>query len=517
MTKNKVFLLGLLLCATGISAQNIYTLGNISSGDLSGTARYVGMGGAMNALGADLSVMSSNPAGIGLYRRSDVAMTIGLSGQEDAQKFHGKDKTHLTFDNLGFVYAMNTGNGTTKFVNIGFNYRKHKDFSTLINTSNDVSGSNASQSWQMADLADYWYDATNTNSPLSYVPPIGQMGYNNYLINELANGGFDAYGASANAYRQAQWGSIQEYDISLAFNFSNQFYLGFDVGMNNVNYKSYTEYDESLINAAGAASGDSYLTDHHKLSGTGVDFKLGFIARPVKDNPFRFGISVITPTFYDLKHRNTTYLDTDYSNGNSYSHYTDVDYKYNLYTPWRFNLSLGSTFFNQLAVGAEYEYADFSKAKIAYDNGYWDEWGADTDDDEALKDESDRFMKGVHTFKLGAEWYIDKNYCIRVGYNHVTSPYEKNAYYNQFINSASLDYATTTAYMNVSDINRFTIGLGMTFNKFYIDLTCLAQWQHGDFYPFNTQAGKNNIPNDVPASRVNLNRTKGMITLGYRF
>ena len=513
MKKNKIALIGLLLAASGMSAQNIYTLGDFSAGDLNGTARYVGMGGAMNALGADMSTMTTNPAGIGLYRRSDVAMTLGMAGQEDASKFHGKNKTHVSFDHLGFVYAGKLNSGSTKFVNVGFSYTKQKDFNTLINTSNDVSQNGASLTWQMADLANYWYDG-GASDPMGLVPPIAQMGASNYLI---AEDGSDWYNAAANATRHAQWGSIQNYDLSLAFNFSHQFYLGLGVGMHGVNYKSYTEYDEALLNAGGAASGDVYLTDTRKLTGTGVDVKLGFIARPIKDNPFRIGLSVITPTFYDLKHRSTTYLDTEYDNGDVYNRYTDVDYKYNLNTPWRFNLSLGSTFFNQLAIGAEYEYADYSKAKITYDTGYWDDGGQETDDDEALKDESDRFMKGVHTLKLGAEWFVDKNFCIRLGYNYVTSPYEKNAFYNQFINSASLDYATTPGYMNVSDISRLTVGLGMTFGNFYVDLACQAQWQHGDFCPFNTQVGNVNNANEILPSRINLNRTKGMLTLGYRF
>ena len=67
-----------LLAGTAVTAQNIYQLESFSNIDLNGTARYVGMGGAMNALGADMSVMSSNPAGIGLYRKSDASITSEL-------------------------------------------------------------------------------------------------------------------------------------------------------------------------------------------------------------------------------------------------------------------------------------------------------------------------------------------------------------------------------------------------------------------------------------------------------
>ena len=59
-----------LLTAVSANAQETYDNANIATQDLNGTARYVGMGGAMDALGADISTISSNPAGIGLFRSS---------------------------------------------------------------------------------------------------------------------------------------------------------------------------------------------------------------------------------------------------------------------------------------------------------------------------------------------------------------------------------------------------------------------------------------------------------------
>ena len=41
-----------------------------------GTARYVGMGGAMTAVGGDPSAVLDNPAGLGLYRRSELMLSL---------------------------------------------------------------------------------------------------------------------------------------------------------------------------------------------------------------------------------------------------------------------------------------------------------------------------------------------------------------------------------------------------------------------------------------------------------
>ena len=58
--------LGLLVAAAPISAQTVYDAAKITGKDLNGTARFVGMGGAMGALGGDISTIGTNPAGIGL-------------------------------------------------------------------------------------------------------------------------------------------------------------------------------------------------------------------------------------------------------------------------------------------------------------------------------------------------------------------------------------------------------------------------------------------------------------------
>ena len=103
----KIFLLlSAAAVATALSAQDIYKAESLTGTDLNGTARYVGMGGAMNALGADLTTIGSNPAGIGVYRRSDIAATLSVTGQPDADKFNGVGRTRFSFDQLGVVYSM---------------------------------------------------------------------------------------------------------------------------------------------------------------------------------------------------------------------------------------------------------------------------------------------------------------------------------------------------------------------------------------------------------------------------
>ena len=62
----------------------------LSEREVSGTARYVGMGGAMTAVGGDPSAVKDNPAGLGVYRRMEVAVSLG--GKWDQTMQVGKER-----------------------------------------------------------------------------------------------------------------------------------------------------------------------------------------------------------------------------------------------------------------------------------------------------------------------------------------------------------------------------------------------------------------------------------------
>ena len=104
------------------------------------------------------------------------------------------------------------------------------------------------------------------------------------------------------------------------------------------------------------------MNDERKITGTGFDVKAGSIFRPAEESPFRIGLYVHTPTWYDLTTRNYTVLDNKTSEAYGSSDYgkSSESYDFKFYTPWRFGVSLGHTVGNYLALGATYEYADYT-------------------------------------------------------------------------------------------------------------------------------------------------------------
>ena len=528
----------LVVCAAFASAnaQDIYTMEKMTSEDLNGTARFVGMGGAMSALGADMSTMSTNPAGIGLFRRADIATSLSIDALAKGEKFDDHGKSRVSYDQIGIVYPFRMNTGAMRYFNVGFNYHKRKNFHSLVGADQILNG--ASQTWEMSDASSFWGGADKGT-------PLAVAGYQTMLYEPLGTkdeSGYDqyaVYGATKNAYRKWTTGGIQQYDFNMSTNISDRYYFGLTIGVYNINVDSYSEYWENLVDNQNHSTyaGEYLLRNNRSINGSGVDFKFGTIIYPIEGSSFRLGLSISTPVWYSLTENCTSYVNSDMqglydgvadnqgnllyegSHKGKYDYRTEVgDHDYNIHTPWKFNISAAGTVGDYLALDAEYEYSDYSATKLTYDNvdDDWG-WGENETKDRELNRQAGKFLKGVSTVRLGAEAKLDYGLSLRLGYNYVSSPFAGNAMQNQFINSASLDYSTSTNYMNLSDINRYTVGLGYKAKHFYADFAYQYQKQSGDFYAFTTQQGNSSNENDAPCTKLKLNKSRFLLTLGYKF
>lgn len=509
------------------SAQDVYKVEMLSNNDLNGDARYVSMGGAMSALGANLSAMSVNPASAGLYRGGDVAMTLGVPFQTNAKTFYDKHSADLSFDQIGFAYAVKTGNQSMPFVNIGFNYSKQNNFKRYIGFDPIAIDNGMSQSWQMRNLA---IDGNGNWLDLGYDPdrqlttPLACLGYDTQMTDVALddNGKIEDYIASYAVdydYHRVNWGSVDRYDFNLAFNFNDRVYIGANFGVYNVDYNSILEYTEGLYDPNGGQQ-IYYMQQSECITGAGFDAKFGAIVRPIEDNPLRLGVAFHTPRWYNLTASSTLYMRSPYQwtdKGGRVYDYTEADvritpYDYNITTPWRINLSAATTIENWIALDVEYEYSPYGSSRVSYPSGFR------ISKDRAMNDEIDLCLRGVHTIKAGAEARLAKGLYARMGYNYVSSPFAKDSYLNLFTDSPSYMFSTNTDYVNLGDINRVTFGLGYRGKYFYADLSYQCQQQSGDVYAFHyNDRDMLAAENDLQPVNFDLTRHNIQLTLGFKF
>lgn len=517
---NKILFSSILsVAALTVNAQNAYDAGNLTQTDLNGTARYVGMGGALNALGGDLSAMCSNPASAGLYRKADVGFTLsGLFAAEDYKAVPNYGGSRMSIDNAGILFAFQTDDSGVglQFINVGLNYKKSRNF--FGNSNVDVMHLNNtfSQTFQIADLADYAYHYNKFyNSDWGILPDISAssdthdgilMEYPDEPIEKVDAGNrpivdedgrvimsyYDGVAAKNAFYAKHSVGGVTEADLSVSLNTSDRFYFGLSLGIYNVDYERQSFYKENGVD------GNAYdFTNWYRTTGTGVDLKFGAIIRPFEDSPFRFGISLQTPTWYSLTDANGSTL---YMNNKYVHEIISDDYDYKFRTPIRLNFSLGHTIGNKLALGAEYEFANFKYGR----------YGSKTYLDESYIRDINEYcinttLKAQHTIKVGAEFKPTSSLALRLGYNYLTSAYDKSGY------KTILYYepATDTDFTNWGGINRITAGFGFNWKGGYLDLAYQFQSQKGDFYAFDDAGLKPTTIKD--------NRSQLIATIGFRF
>ncbi|OPZ99790.1 MAG: hypothetical protein BWY72_00172 [Bacteroidetes bacterium ADurb.Bin416] len=128
-----------LLCGIGLvaMAQGEYDALKYSQGELLGTARYMGMAGAFGALGADMSAIHQNPAGIGLYRSSELSLTPVLSLGNVNANYNGttvnNSKMTLQLNSGGYIGSFRPSNSTNvSNINFAVTYNKVKDFYRIV-------------------------------------------------------------------------------------------------------------------------------------------------------------------------------------------------------------------------------------------------------------------------------------------------------------------------------------------------------------------------------------------------
>ena len=536
----------LSLIAFSASAQETYESAQLATEDLNGTARYVGMGGAMEALGGDISTMSSNPAGTAMFRRTWAGISGGLTvqkGNELKNDAGFKDGvTNADLNQVGFIFANKVG--ANSWLNLGFNYHKSRNFNQVNYATGLLDGSSANgisylslkyPSAPTSDISKYGYYSALDKCDLETVL-YPSMGSDNRPVSRGAQQYY--------AYNKAS-GYISDFDFNISGNINDRVYLGLTFGIKDVRFDQTTYYEENF-----SQEGGYHLSDTRNVRGTGFDAKFGVIVRPIEESPFRFGFYINTPTWYELKTQIRTDVSTSNINYNardnsgnitgqqngSFSYYYDIynnPTEYKITTPWKFGLSLGSTFNNNIAIGLTYQFSDYSTINNriytgeyrTYDSYYdgWTQYNYSTStktyaDDNEMNRNTKNCLKGVHLLKIGMEVKPVKTVSIRVGYNYESAIYENNASKDYNMSSYSTgNFNTLRSFTNWKATHRVTFGLGLQLYKnLSLDLAYQYAGQKGDFYPFQKATGSDFNVNPTKCEVKN-NRHQVNATLGVRF
>ena len=399
----------------------------LSEREVSGTARYVGMGGAMTAVGGDPSAVRDNPAGLGVYRRMEVAVSLG--GKWDQTMQVGKEwntpyaKFEMPQASWGFYYGnphRTQGVVSNSFM-ISYNRVRQyqREYSATINNcDNSLADVIALKTNGLAEQylqpEERWNDAN--------VGWLSLLGYDTYMINPLANEQWGAnlqQGEKVNsAIYVRENGYMDEYALDWGMNISNRWYVGAGIRMTSF-YLSQTEYYDEKAQASGVT-----LSAYNTLlmSGLGVNGAIGMIGHPVEW--LRFGVSFITPTASTLSI--TNYGEMQSSIINDSVRATPV----NTASYSDFSLPL------RLSTSVAFQWKHYGLLSLQYDYAHH------------------KYLDDVHTLKVGLEVVPISRLFINAGYVYESTfrnsdnllPYELN--YNAVETNTHALYTRNTQYIS---------------------------------------------------------------------
>lgn len=516
-------------------AQSAVDALQLTQRDFKGTARFMSMGGAFTALGGDFSAIETNPAGIGVYRSSEVAATLDIDFQKSKALSPGisssNSQTKAYCNNFGYVGTVRL-DGALQTFSWGVTYNRQASFDRLVGgriypvgTSLTNYIASFTDGIKAADME--FGSGTNTYNPYldSSIDWLSILGYSGYLINNTPSrddkyqGLFNSGTESDAEMSVLEKGYVDKYQFTFGGNVQDVFFWGLGIGINDLRYVRHTYFSESMANASihssrgispGAA--EYALYNDKVVTGTGWNFSVGAIFKPVQS--FRFGVSFITPTWYNI---NESYIGSvDYAfqpdGGQTYSGTEDTDeayFSWRLKSPWRLNLGVAGVIGNFGIISVDYELQAYDNMKMKtpnYNNwGYIEGFSDATYINQDIKD----YTQMAHNIRVGLEYRISSRVSARLGYNvqltNISSEYRDG--YGEILTSGtdpSFSLDKTTSYISA--------GLGYQYKNFAIDGAYVHKNRKSTLHPYTSYG---NV--DAPYFDVTDNNNSIVLTAHFKF
>lgn len=478
-----------------------------------GTARSNAVGGAVGALGGDITSSYTNPAGLGFYKTREIVISPSFILNNNKADYRG---TSSKINNGGFLL------GPTGFVSGGRinNANNSTAFSISVNQlasyNNKISykGLNDYSSYSEQYLEQLVAANADTTAALNGYPFGASLAYYTYLIDTTLNtdGNVNGYkslvpvgdGNILQQYDETDGGGLYEISLGFASNNNDKFFLGGSINIPLSFFKQDITYSEADISSNEHNDfGYSTLTQKHTLNGVGINGRIGIIYRPQMS--LRVGLAFHTPSFISYTDKLSASITTNTEDFKgvqtlSTSNFDNVptSINYDEITPYRI-IASAAYVFNEVEnvklqkgfISADIEFVNHRGSRFIQQSN--DQGNTDPALDNyysSLNDVVKSYYKGAFNARLGGEIKFSP-VAVRLGAAYYGSPYDdKNLKANRIV---------------------FAGGLGYRNYGMYIDLTFAETFNKDVSFPYRLNDKANTF-----ASLKN-NRTNVFLTVGFKF
>lgn len=509
-----------------------------------GSARFQAIGGNHSALGADVSSAAGNPAGLGFYTRSEFSFTPAYQSISNSSVYAiepnrttNSNVNNFNIANIGVVFggsepsyregwrgsfAISYSRQNTLFNNIKFSG------SNSTSSITDSYAESVNRQIQRGDLTQSGLlNGLNNGAPNNF-PSSSSLYYWGYLINAVNNSTSPFIGTESNSKVNQSFdfqstGRVSQWTIAYGGTANEHFYIGGSLGIPSYHYEAVKNYSETFQTFQEIKG----FTDTRLLtsSGSGLNLTIGAIIKP--SDKIRFGLTVVTPTWYDVDETSSTSVnvDVDPNKGVNIGSNPDqtiltrlgnIGYKtvkrgndtfvtsiprlstetyqdnYQLRTPLKVSGGAAIFFKKKGFLSADIEYVAYKGMNVSTQDGNSPIYEDLTNSTENVK----LFYNNVLNMKVGGEYRMG-NVSLRGGVNYMQNPY-------------------STAFDRTKTIDRsqmiYSAGVGYRTNEFYVDVTGMYGSTQASYTPYSLANSS-----DFASAKINNSYMKGLVSFGVFF
>jgi hypothetical protein len=487
MKRITYFFTGLICSANVLMAQTVDDALRFSQTQVFGTARHTSMGGALGALGGDFSVTSTNPAGLAVYRKSEISITPGLFfGNTNAQYQNNRtddSNTNFAFGNFGLLGTNLFREPRNGWVSttwaIGYNRTNN------LHNNKFIAGNNTQSS-----ILDVFLDQAQGNSPANLDDFGAGLAFDANLIFRIDTTdniyASDVPGGGPHGVTQrrsiSSTGGMGETVFSFAGNYDNRLYLGATLAIASIRHVYSSNHFEQTLPGPGNTLDNFTFMENVTTSGRGFNLKLGMLYRAT--DWFRFGLAIHTPTIYSLTDRYSNEMTSRFLGADAVFNTTARtpigSFNYNLTTPLRAMGSVAFVIEKQALIGIDYEFSDFSSTRfgsMAFP-GFINQ----------INSEIRNTYTAAHNIRIGGEYRVDP-FALRAGYGFTSNPYANN--------------------LNQGSMHNISTGFGFRDENYFFDIAySLGIRNNHEFYIYDARY--------VEPAVLDFRRSTILATIGFR-
>ena len=446
------FSLSFLIITSVCFTQNEEDALRYSNLHFGGTARYIGVSGAFGALGADISVLSVNPAGMARYKKSELTFTpnVSLSSSESSYESSigqaGRENINVgSFGIVGVTKQDPEKRSKWNSFQFGFAYNRLADFNDNI----QINGNNDNNYNSMSHVFALRSVGSSPDQLLQNDPFYGDLAYQTYITDYDTTTGF--YSTRMNSptifqdHQINRKGRVGEYSIAVSGNYNQKFYIGGSIGIPKVFFEeNKTHYEIEIVDSSEFAHSFTF-NENNQTNGNGINAKIGCILLP--NQWLRLGFAYHTRTFYNLSDNWNTSMRSRVSETETYSCSSyDGNYRYQLTTPSRIIGSASVIIAKKALLSLDYSRINHSQARLSPDTYYGSNYNFSNENNTI-----DTNYRASNNIQIGSEMKIGDFYMVRAGYAIFQNPYSS-------INDNSFNRTT------------YSIGVGYRNKKYFFDL-----------------------------------------------